>query len=928
MSTPQPGPPPGVSNPDANYRAILDYLAKRGHHKAALALQSDLDGGNQAQAQGQGKAVGLEDFAERNAPSAPRGASTPTPTPAGGGRRRMDQSVAPGQMLADPPSWERGYQGLRTFVENSLDIHRPELFPLLLPLFVHAYLDLVLIGCRDAADHFLKRFAPDHDAQYPTLVRWLASLRNPTHVAENETAKRWRSERYHVRLSERGWGLLLGWLQGGGLAGSTEGTEGRGRDRVLAIINERVKVDAVPGPPLASTLTSHGLGTDYYSLQHNGAPPPPPSSSASTAGAAAPEQLKLGPAPVNPALEREVKRRLKDAGEADEDRGEDATMRDAASGNDDDDNNKQVAVGDPALHGGAAAASGGGEGSVTATETAVDGQQLAPSSSTTAAAAAAAAAAADTSDLVAPFPADLPPYPSTFRTLDVQREVELVREARKRIRLGAEAYAPEPPLVPTTTTATPSSAGGPGNKGGALGVSMLGGGGGGGGRNGANGLDEREDRRKGIGKPSVCLFTLHDTGDSLSTVSFSEDSTIMATGFTESYIRLWSLNGKGLRALRTDLTGDEVNKTTDADGISKLYEPEAPQTRKLIAHSGPVYSLSFDPVPGPASPPRYLLSSSADCTVRLWSLETFTNLVVYRGHREPVWAVEWGPRGVYFATASRDRTARLWITDKINAVRIFAGHLSDVNCLSFHPNSLYLATGSSDRTCRLWDVQKGHCVRVFIGHRAAVQVVKVSPDGRYLASAGDDGLILLWSLATGQRVKTFWGHPEGVTIQSLSWSCESTVLVSGGSDETVRVWDVVTPPSSWSAADGNGPDGGVIGSLSSSTGGVASVGAGVKGEAAPGGGDGAATGGGGTVSRRISTALPRPGTGFKGKDGKDADGSRGDKGLGLVPRAQAGYGPCPDLLATLATKRTPVVEVKFTPRNLCLAAGPMREAES
>lgn len=34
----------------------------------------------------------------------------------------------------------------------------------------------------------------------------------------------------------------------------------------------------------------------------------------------------------------------------------------------------------------------------------------------------------------------------------------------------------------------------------------------------------------------------------------------------------------------------------------------------------------------------------------------------------------------------------------------------------------------------------------------------------------------------------------------------------------------------------------------------------------------------------------------------------------------------PDLLATLATKRTPVLEVKFTPRNLCLAAGAMREA--
>jgi len=86
-------------------------------------------------------------------------------------------------------------------------------------------------------------FSVDHSAQYPSLLRLLSSLRLPQHVSENESSLRWRQERYHVRLSERGWGLVLGWLQGGGLAGSVEGTEGRGRDRVLAIINERVKVD-------------------------------------------------------------------------------------------------------------------------------------------------------------------------------------------------------------------------------------------------------------------------------------------------------------------------------------------------------------------------------------------------------------------------------------------------------------------------------------------------------------------------------------------------------------------------------------------------------------------------------------------------------------------------------------------------------------
>ncbi|GAA5857772.1 hypothetical protein JCM8547_005977 [Rhodosporidiobolus lusitaniae] len=870
MSTPQPSSSGGSSNPDANYRAILDYLTKRGHHKAASALTTDLESGQSPQrssspapsaAGGGGKAVGLDDFAERNAPSAPRGGGAP----AAGQRRRPDQSVAPGQMLADPPSWEKGYEGLRTFVENSLDIHRPELHPLLLPLFVHSYLDLILCGYREAADQFLTRFSPDHGPLYPSLIRLLSSLRLPQHVSENESARRWRQEPYHVRLSERGWGLLLGWLQGGGLAGSIEGTEGRGRDRVLAIINERVKVDAVPGPPLTNSLTSHGLASDYASLQSGGLPhgAPPPGSEGAL------PDLKLGQAPVNAQLEKEVKRTLKDQeGEPDEP---------AAGG-----------------AGGVPAVAGAGEGGDAAPPTVAAAEGDAPGGPSDE-----DQEKKDNSkslpSLLAPFPAELPPYPSTFRTLDVQREVELVREARKRIKLGAESFREEGGGIVAPTK-----------------VGEVG-----------KALEMGGEKGRGVGKPSVCLFTVHDAGDSVTTSLFSSDSSILACGFSESYIRLWSLTGKGLKALRTDLRGDEVGRVHDPNDLKKLYSPSTPQTRKLIAHSGPVYSLSFDPVPGPSSPPRYMLSSSADATIRLWSLETYTNLAVYRGHREPVWAVEWGPKGVYFASASRDRTARLWITDRVNAVRIFAGHLSDVNCLSFHPNSLYLATGSSDRTLRLWDVQKGLCVRVFVGHRGAVMCCKVSPDGRWLASAGDDNLILLWSLATGQRLKTFLGHTS--SIHSLSFSAESTVLISGAADDTVRCWDVLTPSDASNEEEASR-------ALAVTSG---------KGKgAAGGGGDGkkkfgmgfnlaassAAAGAGGKEGKlRLNGGAAK-----NGKDGKEGNwtgkGGRNEGGLGLIQKASGGEGECPDLLATFATKRTNVVNVQFTPRNLCMAAGVMRES--
>lgn len=118
MSTPQ----PQSSVNDQSYRAILDYLNRRGHSKAAAALTADLateagsPGSNAAQ--GGGKQVGLDDFADRNAPSQPRPSGAAPQQPGQPQRRRPDQAVAGGQLLADPPSWEKGYEGLSNFVEH------------------------------------------------------------------------------------------------------------------------------------------------------------------------------------------------------------------------------------------------------------------------------------------------------------------------------------------------------------------------------------------------------------------------------------------------------------------------------------------------------------------------------------------------------------------------------------------------------------------------------------------------------------------------------------------------------------------------------------------------------------------------------------------------------------------------------------------
>lgn len=233
-----------------------------------------------------------------------------------------------------------------------------------------------------------------------------------------------------------------------------------------------------------------------------------------------------------------------------------------------------------------------------------------------------------------------------------------------------------------------------------------------------------------------------------------------------------------------------------------MRESDGSLTKRLIGHSGPVYSCKFFYPDGQ----RLMISVSQDSTARLWSLDTFSCVVAYRGHNCPIWDVDVAPLGVgpYFVTASADRTARLWATEHIQALRIFAGHLSDVNVVKFHPNGNYVLTGSADKTCRMWDIQSGACVRLFAGHSRGISALAVSPDGRFLASGDQSGQLRLWDLADGRLVKAIQPKPTHIKVNltrttngspimipySIDFDRDGRILATAGADQIVRLWDV------------------------------------------------------------------------------------------------------------------------------------------
>ncbi|EPS43980.1 hypothetical protein H072_2075 [Dactylellina haptotyla CBS 200.50] len=312
----------------------------------------------------------------------------------------------------------------------------------------------------------------------------------------------------------------------------------------------------------------------------------------------------------------------------------------------------------------------------------------------------------------------------------------------------------------------------------------------------------------------------------------------------------------------------------------KLYSANASEnenvgtSRRYVGHSGAVYGISFTP------DAKWLLSASEDKSIRMWSTQTHTALVAYKGHDSPVWDVRWGPFGHYFASASWDRTARIWSTEKIAPLRILAGHLESVNKVAWHPNSAYVFTGSTDKTLRMWDMQQGASVRLFNGHTSPVRCLEVSPNGQYLASGADDGTINIWDIKMGRRIKTMRGHAR-VPIWCLSWSVEGQVLVSGAADNTIRVWSV-------------GEDKGNNAGNNSGTVGAEMVINGI------GGLPGDAT------TKVDGSTAAAAGLGVLGAKG------RKDKKEVVATN---------DHLAVYYTKKTPIYTVKFTQKNLVLAAG-------
>ncbi len=80
------------------------------------------------------------------------------------------------------------------------------------------------------------------------------------------------------------------------------------------------------------------------------------------------------------------------------------------------------------------------------------------------------------------------------------------------------------------------------------------------------------------------------------------------------------------------------------------------------------------------------------------------------------------------------------------------------------------------------------CLHTLTGHSSWVVAIALSSDARMLVSGGLDDRIMLWDLTTGERLGILTGHSK--PINCLATSPDGKTLISCSDDDTIKIWQL------------------------------------------------------------------------------------------------------------------------------------------
>lgn len=222
-------------------------------------------------------------------------------------------------------------------------------------------------------------------------------------------------------------------------------------------------------------------------------------------------------------------------------------------------------------------------------------------------------------------------------------------------------------------------------------------------------------------------------------------------------------------------------------GVFSLYElPDFTQLQSLSISKQSITAISQN-----ITSEWIAIGSSKLGQLLVWEWQSESYILRQQGHFDSLNSVAYTHDGTKVVTASDDGKVKIWDTSSGHCIVTFADHSSGVTALEtprMKRNVVFSA--GLDGTIRAYDLVRYRNFRTFTApERLQFTCLAVDSSGEVVAAGSLDSFdIHLWSVQTGQLLDRLAGH-EG-PISSLAFAEQTSMLVSGSWDHTIRVWDV------------------------------------------------------------------------------------------------------------------------------------------
>ncbi|KAI8973908.1 WD40-repeat-containing domain protein [Pilobolus umbonatus] len=195
----------------------------------------------------------------------------------------------------------------------------------------------------------------------------------------------------------------------------------------------------------------------------------------------------------------------------------------------------------------------------------------------------------------------------------------------------------------------------------------------------------------------------------------------------------------------------------------------------------------------------YIASGDSTGNVRIW--DTVNEDHILKNETRPlsgkITDIAWDSESkrIIAVGEGKERFGHAFSFDTSSSVGEIIGHSKIINSVSIRQQRPFRAvTASDDMTVSFFNGVPFKYAKSINDHTRFVHSVQFSPSGDFFASAGADGKLFLYDGKTGDHLAELSTaentHQGG--IFSISWSPDSTQILSSSADCTAKIWDINT----------------------------------------------------------------------------------------------------------------------------------------